>query len=182
MKILNYQETIALPHGVKATLANTKIRISGPKGELEREINDPTIKVQTEPDKIIFIVKKLTKKQKTRLGTIKAHIKNMFKGVTQGHHYKLKICSGHFPMNVTFSGNQLSVKNFLGEKVPRVLKIKQGVNVKIEGDIITLESIDKEACGQTASAIELLMKRADYDKRIFQDGIYIIDKDGKAVK
>ena len=65
---------------------------------------------------------------------------------------------------------------FLGEKTPRVLKIKNGVEVKIEGDIVVISSPNREFGGQTAASIEVLTTRADYDKRIFQDGIYITEK------
>jgi len=53
----------------------------------------------------------------------------MIKGSSQNHVYTMKICSGHFPMNVSVSNNKLSVKNFFGEKVPRVLQLKSGVDV-----------------------------------------------------
>ena len=69
-------------------------------------------------------------------GTFKAHIKNMIKGITEGHIYKLKVCSGHFPMNVSVNKDKLIVNNFLGEKTPRELNLKEGVAVKLEGDII----------------------------------------------
>ncbi len=59
------------------------------------------------------------------------------------------------------------MQNFLGEKVPRVIKLKQGVDVKIEGQEITVESPDKELAGQTAAAIEQLCKITKRDRRIF---------------
>jgi large subunit ribosomal protein L6 len=103
----------------------------------------------------------------------------MIKGVQEGFTYKLKICSGHFPMSVALKGNTFEIKNFIGEKVPRTLKIKQGADVKIEGDQITVHATDKELAGTTAGAIEKLTRRPGFDKRIFQDGIYITEKDGK---
>ena len=106
----------------------------------------------------------------------------MLSGVKDGHKYVLKICAGHFPMNISMSGNQLIVKNFLGEKFPRVLQIKQGVTVKVEGDKVNVDSPDKELAGTTASDIEGLTRRPGFDTRIFQDGIYMIIKDGKELK
>jgi large subunit ribosomal protein L6 len=85
-------------------------------------------------------------------------------------------------MNVAVSGDKLSVKNFLGEKIPRVAKILPGVTVKVEGDIIDIESTDKEAAGQTAANFEQLTRITNRDLRIFQDGIYITVKDGKEIK
>jgi len=54
----------------------------------------------------------------------------MIRGVTEGYTYKLKICSGHFPMNVSLKGDVLEIKNFIGESVPRKLKIKEGSEEK----------------------------------------------------
>ena len=85
-------------------------------------------------------------------------------------------------MNVSVSNNKLSVKNFFGEKVPRVLQLKSGVDVKVEGDLIHLTSTNKEDVGQVSADIEQLTRRPGYDTRIFQDGIYIINKDGKHLK
>ena len=85
-------------------------------------------------------------------------------------------------MNVAVNKGEFVVKNFFGEKVPRVLKLKDNVAVKIEGDLVIVESVDKEAAGQCAASIETLTKRVNYDSRIFQDGIYLISKDDKELK
>lgn len=85
-------------------------------------------------------------------------------------------------MNVSVSNDQFTVKNFLGEKTPRILKLKKDVKVKVEGDQVIVESVDKELAGQTAADIEILCKITNRDPRIFQDGIWVISKAGKFVK
>ena len=114
------------------------------------------------------------------IGTFKSHIDNLMTGAAEGHVYQLKIASSHFPMTATINNQEFTVQNFLGGKVPRVIKVKEGVDVKIEGDIITIESTDKEAAGQTAGDIEQMCRITNKDRRIFQDGIYIIKKSKKA--
>ncbi|MBI4141245.1 50S ribosomal protein L6, partial [Candidatus Woesearchaeota archaeon] len=101
--------------------------------------------------------------------------------VQQPYTYLLKICSGHFPINVSVNGNQFIVKNFLGEKYPRTMTIKQGAKVTIQGDKITVESPDKEKAGQTSSEIELLTRISKRDPRVFQDGIYLVQKAGEQI-
>jgi len=105
----------------------------------------------------------------------------MIKGVTEGIIYKLKICSSHFPMNVTVSTKEVSVKNFLGEKIPRIAKIIEGVTVKIDGTDLIVEGIDKEKVAQTAANIEQVCRITDKDRRKFMDGIFITSKDGKLI-
>ncbi|MFA6073540.1 MAG: 50S ribosomal protein L6 [Candidatus Woesearchaeota archaeon] len=173
------QEKFKLPDNCELKQEKTKLIVKGPKGELTRMLPDKQIKI-TQTDKDITIsYEKSSQREKKNLFTTKAHIKNMFKGVQEGFTYKLKICSGHFPMSVGLKNGVFEIKNFIGEKVPRTLKIKQGADVKIEGDIVTVYAIDKEIAGMTAGAIEKLTRRPGFDKRIFQDGIYITDKDGK---
>jgi len=114
------------------------------------------------------------------LGTYVAHLNNLFRGVKEGFVYKLKICSGHFPMNVSIKNDEFIIKNFIGEKVPRVLKINSDVKVNIDGEVITIESNNIELAGQTAGSIEKLSSRTGFDKRIFQQGIFIIEKPKRA--
>ena len=128
MKFKDYKEEIEIPEGVEVTVSEGNlIYVKGEKGEIKRALRDPKIKISVENNKVIIFVKVLTKNEKTMVGTFKSHIKNMLKGVKEPYVYKLKICSGHFPMNVSYSNNELSVKNFIGEKIPRKLKIQQGV-------------------------------------------------------
>lgn len=82
-------------------------------------------------------------------------------------------------MNVVMKGQTLEVKNLFGEAVPRSLVIPEGVSAKVEGDKITVQGIDKEKTAQAAASIEQLTRRPGFDKRVFQDGIYLLDKDGK---
>jgi large subunit ribosomal protein L6 len=105
----------------------------------------------------------------------------MMNGVIEPFVYTLKVCSGHFPMNISYSNNTFTVKNFIGEKIPRVLGIRQGVDLVLNGEEITVTSINKELAGQTAASIETLCKRSGFDRRIFQQGIFITSKAGKQV-
>jgi large subunit ribosomal protein L6 len=48
--------------------------------------------------------------------------------------------------------------------------------VDIKGDTITVSGIDLEQVSQSAANIELATKIQNYDPRVFQDGIYLIEK------
>ena len=173
---------IELPEKVEAKVEGSMIILKSGKEENKMDISNPQISVAIKDRSIIIASEKSTKKEKKLVFTYNAHIKNMIKGVVEGHRYILKICSGHFPMNVSVNNNQFMKKNFIGEKHPRTLNIKKGVTVKVEGDKITIESADIGLAGTVASDIEKLTRRPNFDPRIFQDGIYLIDKNGKEIK
>ena len=173
---------VELPDSVSALLNGQFLSIKGPKGETKRKLQQHKISLKIEGKKIIFESKRSTKTDKKIIGSLVAHAKNMVKGSLQNHSYILKICSGHFPMNISVANNRLIVKNFLGEKVPRILQLKEGADVKIEGELIHVTSASKEIAGQVSADIEQLTRRPGFDTRIFQDGCYIISKDGKELK
>lgn len=173
---------IEIPEGITVEIDGGIVKVKGKVGEVVKKLFNPNIKVSKEGNKIVLKGLKSTKREQKLVNTFRAHIKNMLKGADATYLYKLKICSGHFPMNVSVKDKELIVKNFFGEKIPRVLKIKEGVNVKVEGDIVAVESLDKELAGQVAADIEQLVRRTKYDTRIFQDGIWLVSRDGKEVK
>ncbi len=175
------QESLKIPEGVQVKEEEGVFTVQGPKGTVARKLYHPRIAYEVAGGEVLVRCEKATKREKKLLYTYKAHLRNMFKGVTRGFTYKLKICASHFPMNVSVNGNKLEVKNFIGEKQPRVLELPSDVQVKVEGDFITVEGVDKERVGQTAASIETLTKRRGFDKRIYQDGIYLVQKDDKVI-
>jgi len=172
---------IEIPSGVTLSYVEKVIIAKGPKGQVEKKIFFPNINVQIEDGKITMSCVSGGKKEKMLIGTFSSHIRNLIKGSVEGYTYKLKICSGHFPMNVSVTKGKFIVKNLLGEKIPRELLLKEGASVKIDGHEITVESTNKEIAGQVAADIEKLSRRNNFDRRIFQDGIYITEKDGKKI-
>lgn len=181
MKLKKLEVEIEIPNGVDVTIAGGLITAKGPKGENKRVLFDPKVKIEKKENKIMVSAVKATKREKRTIGTFSAHIKNIIKGTTERFVYKLKVCSGHFPMTVTATKTDFQVKNFLGESIPRTIKLKHGVDVKVEGDIVVVESSDKEVAGQTAADIEQLTRITNRDRRIFQDGIWLIERFGKHV-
>jgi large subunit ribosomal protein L6 len=180
MKKKLYQ-TIEIPEGVEANFEENTLIVKGPEGENKREFNFINLDFEKKDKKIIIGNEKATKVEKKYMNTIVAHIKNMIKGVQKKFEYKLKICFSHFPMVVEVKGNTAIIKNFLGEKVSRISKIPEGVEVKIDNEFIIVTSLDKELAGQTAANFEKATNIRKRDKRIFQDGIFIINKNGKEI-
>ncbi len=170
------KEEIEIPEGISVHIEDDVIIMKKDGSELKRRLNS-RVKVIIEANKII-IESGITKNEKKIFGTMKAHIKNMIKGLNEGFKYKLQISTVHFPINVSVDKekNELIVKNFLGEKKDRKIKLIPGVEVKTSKEFIEIESIDIEKAGQCAANIEKGTKVRKKDRRIFQDGIFIIEK------
>jgi len=169
---------INIPSGVEVSLNNYTLRVKGSKGEITKDFSNPRVAIQKKEDSIIVSspMKKHTKKDKMFINSCVSHIKNILSGVQNGYEAKMKICSGHFPMTVSIDSKFLLVKNFLGEKVPRKTSLLDGVNVKIEGDIVKINGCDKERVGLAAARIERLCHIRRKDLRVFQDGIWLTEK------
>jgi len=164
------EEIIEIPEKVDASL-DGELRIKGPKGEIKRKFVVP---MELEGKKIRMFVKKGTKNHKKMIKTTRAHINNMIKGALEGYSYTLQICFVHFPMTVRMDKDMFFIKNFLGESKERKARILPNVEVKVQGDKVSVFSADKEAAGQTAANIESATRITDRDRRVFQDGIWII--------
>ncbi len=175
-------EIIEIPNNVEVNIDKSIIKVKGPKGEIKKKFNSSRINIKKDNNKINFSVESDSRKNKDILNANLANFKNVIKGVNEIYVYKLKICSGHFPMNVTVDNNKMIIKNFLGEKLPRVANLLENVNVKVNGDIIIVESPDKDKAGQVSANIEIATKISNKDRRVFQDGIFIIEKAGDIIK
>ncbi len=167
---------IKMPEGVTAEVSAEVVTITGPLGTVKKKVPSQKLSISASDGVVYIAAKNPTQREKKLANTYRAHVIHMIVGVVEGHEYKLKICSGHFPIKAEIKGNVLEVKNFLGENNPRLLELKEGADVKIDGEIITVKSPDKEKAGQVAADIEHVTRVTNKDRRIFQDGIYIIEK------
>jgi large subunit ribosomal protein L6 len=172
----NMQKKVEIPEGVEVTYDSGEFVVKGPKGELRRRMSSPNVKAKIKDGEIIFTSVDERRKHKALAGTYASHMRNMILGVTKGFRAKLKAVHSHFPMKISVEGDQLIIQNFLGERKPRTTKILGDVKVIVNKNEITVEGIDKEHVGQTCANLERITKIQKLDKRVFQDGIYILEK------
>lgn len=168
--------------GVDVDVSGRTVKIKGEKGELTRKFMEDFIDLRKDSGKVIISARSKRfplRKQMAIMGAIGGHIKNMMKGVSEGYIYRMRVVYSHFPMKVQVKGDHVEIDNFLGEKFPRKAKILDGVKVDVKGQDIEVSGINKEGVGQTCGNIEQATKVKNLDVRIFQDGIYIVEKDGR---
>ncbi|UCH71950.1 MAG: 50S ribosomal protein L6 [Thermoplasmatales archaeon] len=178
-KIADVKQEIVIPDNVDASIERGNLTIKGEKGEISRLFSHPKINLTVNKKVVEINCKNPRRKEKALMGTFVAHINNMIKGVTEEFEYKMKTVFSHFPIKTSVEGEEFIIQNFLGERSARRAKILEGVNVEAKGDDITVRGIDKEKVGQTVANIERATKIKKRDIRVFQDGVYRIDKGGR---
>jgi len=176
-KKTSIKEEVKIPEGIQVTIEGKTIHVKGPKGSISKVLFHPKLQVTVNGNIVqISCNQSPRRKEKALMGTFKAHLRNMIKGVTQGYECTMKTVFSHFPIKTSVDGNHLVIQNFLGERFPRKAEILDSVKVEIKGEQIVLKAIDKEKVGQTAANIERATKVKNRDIRVFQDGIYIVKR------
>ncbi|PAU83587.1 MULTISPECIES: 50S ribosomal protein L6 [Halorubrum] len=167
---------IEIPDDVSAETDHLELTVEGPNGSVTRRLWYPDVEVTVEDGVVAIASENEDAKTNATVGTFESHVANMIHGVTEGWEYTMEVYYAHFPMQVTVEGDEVVIENFLGERAQRRTPIRGDTDVQIDGETVTLSGSDKEAVGQTAADIEQLTKVTDKDTRVFQDGVYIVEK------
>ena len=126
---------IEIPEGVTANIDGKILTIKGKEGENKKEFKTSKLLFEVKGNKIIVGNKKSSKNEKKMINTIAAHVHNMIQGVQKKFEYQLKVVFSHFPITAEVKGNEVHIKNFLGEKNPRICPIPKGAEVKVEDEV-----------------------------------------------
>jgi large subunit ribosomal protein L6 len=167
---------IEIPDGVSIAVDGNTVTVKGPKGEATRTLSYPELEIRKEDSYLVVNSKLDRKRQRAMVGTLAAHIGNMIIGVTRGYEYRMKVVYSHFPIQLKAVSDELIINNFLGERKARSAKILPGTKVEIGKDEVLITGINKEHVGQTMANIEQATRVRGFDIRVFQDGVYLVDK------
>ncbi len=171
---------IRMPQGVTARLDGGTLFVKGKAGEVSRRFHLGRINMAV-GESITLSLEMPRKHEMAEFNTVASEIRSAVQGVEKGFEYRLKIVYAHFPIKVQVKGADVIIENFLGERHPRKARVMGKAKVSVSGDHITVSSVDVEEAGQTAANIERATRIKNYDRRVFQDGIYIVDKAGKVL-
>jgi large subunit ribosomal protein L6 len=174
------EEKVEVPKGVHITLEDAKLTVKGPNGTLTREFVHLNVKVAVSGNHVTINCEMPRKRDKAVVGTFASHIRNMIGGVTHGWEYELKVVYAHFPIKAAMKGDKFIIENFLGEKAARSAKVLGDVKVAVKGNDVIVTGNDLEHVSQSAANIERATKIKNFDPRVFQDGIYIVEKARRA--
>jgi len=180
MRIIKSENFINIPDGVDIKIDARKVTVKGKHGSLVREFKHVPVCIEhlEAQKKLKICIHFSLSKQLASLRTVCSHIQNMINGVTSKFRYEMRLVYAHFPINVSVedNGKRLEIRNFLGEKVVRIVDMLGDTKViKSEQtkDCILLEGTDLELTSRSAALIHqsCLCKRKDIRK--FLDGIYV---------
>jgi len=169
------KKPVVVPQGVEASMKANILTVKGPKGELTFTHHvDVAIVVA---DGAITVTKKGESKRAGALwGTTTKMASNMVEGVTKGFQEQLELNGVGFRMAV--AGKKLNLA--LGFSHPVEMVIPEGLEAKIEGNVLTISGIDKQSVGQFAAIIRRLKPVEPYKGKGFKYvGEIVRRKEGK---
>ena len=170
---------VAVPAGVEVALDGRRITVSGPKGELSRELH-PDMRVRRE-DGTIVVTRPTEQKQHKQLhGLTRTLVANMVEGVTTGYRKGLEITGVGY--RAALSGRKLVLS--LGYSHPVEIDPPGGISFELENPThLAVVGIDKELVGQIAAQVRASRKPEPYKgKGVRYAGERVRRKAGKAGK
>ncbi|XP_065186538.1 large ribosomal subunit protein uL6-like [Sycon ciliatum] len=182
MKTIHASRVLNLIEGVEVKTKGRSISVKGPRGSLHRNFNHIRLEfTRVSATKLRFDMWFSTSKELACIRTVSSHITNMMVGVTKGYKYKMRSVYAHFPINcaITEGGTIIDIRNFLGEKFVRQVKMLEGVKVMAspkQKDELILEGNDLELVSRSAALIQQSTTVKKKDIRKFLDGIYVSEK------
>lgn len=171
------KEPIPLASGIKVEIKGTHIKVTGPKGSLERDLR-PEIELTQEGAELKCTPKGNSKRVMAFWGMTRSLVNNMVVGVEKGFEKKLVVEGVGYRVNSTGKTLTLSV----GYSSPVEFVLPEGVNADVQKDnTISIIGIDKELVGQTAARIRDIRKPEPYKgKGIRYIDEHIVRKVGKS--
>ena len=184
MKTLLRSETVTFPEGVTCEIRARFVTVKGPRGTLTKDLKHLPIDLAftDETKKTVKVDRWFTSgKANSVIKTTCSHIENMIIGVTKGFKYKMRFVYAHFPINVALTNKdkRIEIRNFLGEKVVRIVDCLEGVTVSRSADVkdeIVLVGNDINNVSRTCALVQQICTVKNKDLRKLLDGIYVSSK------
>jgi large subunit ribosomal protein L6 len=171
------KQPIALSSGVEVQIEGTAVRVKGPKGQLERQINYE-LALRQEDGQLIVSRSLEEKKHKALHGLTRTLIANMVTGVTQGFEKTLELFGVGY--RATKQGNKLVLT--VGYSHPVEINPPEGLTIEVpQPTKIIVKGCDKEKVGALAAKIRAVREPEPYKgKGIRYEGERVRRKVGKA--
>ncbi|CAI5758400.1 unnamed protein product [Candida verbasci] len=184
MKYIQTDQILDIPEDVTVDIKAKVVKVTGPRGTLTKDLKHIDVTFTKLNNRAIKItVHNGDRKHVAALRTVKSLIANLITGVTKGYKYKMRFVYAHFPINVnvieTDGQKFVEIRNFLGEKRVRNVKIHEGVTMELstaQKDELIVTGNSLEAVSQNCADIKQICNVRNKDIRKFLDGIYVSER------
>jgi len=172
------KQPIPIPDKTKVEISGSQVKVSGPKGTLEREIHSE-MSAAIEENQVVVTRPSDVKRHKALHGLTRALLNNMVVGCSEGFKKELSLVGVGY--RVELKGKTLLLQ--LGYSHPTYVVPPDGIDFEVfpKENRIVVNGVDKELVGETAAKIRSLRKPEPYKgKGIRYVGEHIRIKAGKA--
>lgn len=153
------KKPVIIPQGVECKINGSTISLKGPKGEITKTMV-PEVAVELNEGKIVCTIPENSGKDvRAKFGLVRALVNNMVTGVNTGFSKGLEIigvgykAQNQSPSKVLFN---------IGYSHPVEYQAPEGITLKVEGNKVFVNGIDKEVVGQTAAEIRMIRPPRHY--------------------
>ena len=170
---------VIVPAGVTVEIDGHNVKVTGPKGTLERTFT-PSTTITLEDGQVKVDLIDGVADSNAQQGLTRTLINNMVVGVSEGFSKKLEMTGVGY--RATLKGSDLEL--LLGYSNPVIYKAPENITFEVPDNThIIVKGISKEQVGQVAAEIRMKRPPEPYKgKGIHYDGEFIRRKLGKAAK
>ena len=170
---------VIVPAGVTVEIDGHTVKVTGPKGTLERTFT-PSTTLSLEDGQVKVDLIDGVADSNAQQGLTRTLINNMVVGVSEGFAKKLEMTGVGY--RATLKGSDLDLS--LGYSHPILYKAPENITFEVPDNThIVAQGISKEQVGQVAAEIRRMRPPEPYKgKGIHYEGEYIRRKLGKAAK
>jgi len=162
------RQPVAIAKGVEVNVADGRVRVKGPKGQLEEAVA-PHCRVEVKGAEVLVHRDGEEKRAKAMHGLMRALVANMVKGVTEGFSRSLDIVGVGYRAEVANKKLTLTI----GFSHPVVMAIPQGLEVVAESQTrLLVRGASKQQVGQFAAEIRKVREPEPYKGK----GIRYVDE------
>lgn len=151
------KQPIELPEGVTVNIEPKNINVAGPKGEISVNVMKG-FAIEQKENRIEVSVPEGKQELTKFWGMQRTLISNAITGVNEGFSKQLEVNGVGF--RVALQGNKLVMN--LGFSHPIEYISPEGIELKVEQNIITISGIDKQKVGSVAASIREFKKPEPY--------------------
>ena len=154
------KKPIQIPDKVKVSYTDRCITVSSDKGTLSRAVHE-SVDLEVKEGNIYVVAGSDDRKVLAMQGLYRSLVNNMVHGVSNGFVRSLEVNGIGYRVEV----NGKTVVLNIGYSHPINFDLPDGITAKVEKNVLTLGSIDKELLGQTAASIRKLRPPEPYKGR-----------------